>query len=118
MQITIDTARDELDDVLRLLSAAYGVEVGRTGDGGASAGVVAPAPSVEAAAGPASARGRRGGRRSGAAAERGPSRRARGRAASTSTAQIRAWARETGLDVPARGRLSAEVIAAYEQAHR
>lgn len=119
MQITIDTARDELDDVLRLLSAAYGVEVTLAGTAGTSAGEPTAAPAAESAA-PRStpARGRRGGRRSGAAPERGPGRRARGRAASTSTAQIRAWARETGLDVPARGRLSAEVIAAYEQAHR
>ncbi|MGN6333415.1 MAG: Lsr2 family DNA-binding protein [Motilibacteraceae bacterium] len=115
MQITIDTARDELDDVLRLLSAAYGVEVTRAGTAGESTA----APAAEAAV-PRStaARGRRGGRRSGGAPESGPGRRARGRAASTSTAQIRAWARETGRDVPARGRLSAELIAAYEQAHR
>lgn len=112
MQITIDTARDELDDVLRLVSAAYGVEVTRTGTEETSSGGAA----VEPATPPV--RSRRGGRSSGASAEAGRARRGRGRAASTSTAQIRAWARETGLEVPARGRLSAEVISAYEQAHR
>jgi|GEM_PF-1570474 len=31
-------------------------------------------------------------------------------------AGVRAWAREQGIDVPVRGRLSAELIAAYEDA--
>lgn len=34
-----------------------------------------------------------------------------------SPAQIRAWARDNGFDVPARGRVSSEVRAAYSAAH-
>jgi hypothetical protein len=34
-----------------------------------------------------------------------------------SPAEIRTWARENGWDVPARGRVSSEVRAAYEAAH-
>ena len=34
-----------------------------------------------------------------------------------SAAEIRAWARESGWDVPARGRVSAEVRGAYAAAH-
>lgn len=30
---------------------------------------------------------------------------------------VRAWAKEKGLDVPARGRVAASIIAAYEAAH-
>lgn len=30
---------------------------------------------------------------------------------------VRAWARSTGLEVPARGRLSSEILSAYQQAH-
>lgn len=41
------------------------------------------------------------------------------RAAATGTpaAEIRAWARENGFDVPERGRVSAEVREAYAAAH-
>jgi hypothetical protein len=39
------------------------------------------------------------------------------RSASNETAQIRAWAREQGLAVSDRGRISAEVKAAYEAAN-
>lgn len=35
----------------------------------------------------------------------------------TSAADIRAWARENGWDVPERGRVSAEVREAYTSAH-
>ncbi|ROR89462.1 histone-like nucleoid-structuring protein Lsr2 [Nocardioides aurantiacus] len=54
----------------------------------------------------------RGGRRSSGGSSR---------AASTSSgpapAEIRAWARENGFDVPERGRVSAEVRDAYAAAH-
>ncbi len=39
------------------------------------------------------------------------------RSASNETAQIRAWAKEQGLAVSSRGRISAEVKAAYEAAN-
>jgi hypothetical protein len=48
---------------------------------------------------------------------------ATGQSATTSTSdrernqQIRAWANANGYDVSERGRLSSEVVAAYEQAH-
>ncbi len=48
---------------------------------------------------------KRGGQR-GASAGKGPS-----------AAEIRDWARENGWDVPARGRVSAEVREAYAAAH-
>jgi hypothetical protein len=47
-----------------------------------------------------------GGRRGGAAGASGPS-----------AADIRAWARENGYDVPERGRVAAEVREAYAAAH-
>lgn len=49
---------------------------------------------------------RRAGQRGGSAAAKGPS-----------AAEIRDWARENGWDVPARGRVSAEVREAYTAAH-
>ena len=49
---------------------------------------------------------RRSGRRSSAAPEGGPS-----------AADIRAWARENGYEVPERGRVSAEVREAYAAAN-
>ena len=49
---------------------------------------------------------------------RGSSRRGAGkRSSSNETAQIRAWAKEQGLAVSDRGRISAEVKAAYEAAN-
>jgi hypothetical protein len=58
---------------------------------------------------------RAGGRRkSGSAAARSSS---SGRANGASAADIRAWARENGWEVPERGRVSAEVREAYDAAH-
>lgn len=37
---------------------------------------------------------------------------------SRQTQVIREWARENGMDVSARGRISAEVIEAYKKAHK
>lgn len=51
--------------------------------------------------------GRSGGRRS----------RSRGGSAGASAADIRAWARENGYEVPERGRVSSEVREAYDAAH-
>lgn len=53
----------------------------------------------------------------------GSRRPARGRAASApssagaSAREVREWARENGMDVPERGRVSAEVRQAYDAAH-
>jgi hypothetical protein len=58
--------------------------------------------------------GRRvGGRRRGAAQSNSTSRDANG----PSAAEIRAWARENGYDVPERGRVSSEVREAFLAAH-
>jgi hypothetical protein len=54
---------------------------------------------------PVSGRGKRGGGRT-AAATTGPA-----------PAEVRAWARENGFDVPDRGRVSQEVRDAYAAAH-
>lgn len=43
--------------------------------------------------------------------------RRRGRSAGPSPADIRAWARDNGFDVPDRGRVSAQVREAYLAAH-
>lgn len=55
--------------------------------------------------------GRRG--RSGAGRSGGATRSGTG----PSAAEVRAWAKENGLDVPDRGRVSAEVREAYDAAH-
>lgn len=60
------------------------------------------------------------GRRAGGRKRTGAKPAAGGRAASSggpSAAEIRAWARENGHDVPERGRVSAEVREAYAAAH-
>jgi hypothetical protein len=50
-------------------------------------------------------------------ARKSASRRRGARTGGPSPAEIRAWARENGCDVPDRGRVSAEVRDAYSAAH-
>jgi hypothetical protein len=54
-------------------------------------------------------------RRVGSASRRG--RRSAAAAGGPSPREIREWARSQGMDVPDRGRVSADVRAAYEKAH-
>lgn len=60
-------------------------------------------------------RGGRGGRRAVANAPRKAA--SPGGSATGRTGEIRAWAKEQGLKVNERGRLSGDVVAAYEDAH-
>jgi hypothetical protein len=55
------------------------------------------------------------GRKARAGSKRRPQ--ARSSRAGTTASEIRAWARANGWDVPDRGRVSAEVKAAYDAAH-
>ena len=60
------------------------------------------------------------GRRTGAGDARGrvgEQRLSRARSGGATPAEIRAWARENGWDVPERGRVAAEVREAYDAAH-
>lgn len=59
---------------------------------------------------------RAGGRKRSSRAASKPAASSAGGSAATA-AEIRAWARENGHDVPDRGRVSAEVRDAYEAAH-
>lgn len=49
--------------------------------------------------------------------DRGTPRRVKKAATSGEAAKIRAWAKDNGMDVPERGRVSAEVRQAYKAAH-
>ncbi len=62
---------------------------------------------------------RAGGRRraGGGGAGRSSGSRSAASSGSPSAAEVRAWARENGWDVPERGRVSAEVREAYDAAH-
>ena len=59
---------------------------------------------------------RAGGRKRGSSRSNGTASRGRS-GGGASAAEIRAWARENGWDVPERGRVSAEVREAYDAAH-
>ena len=48
---------------------------------------------------------------------KGRSSRGRGSRTGSTASDIRAWARSAGYDVPDRGRVSAEIKAAYDAAH-
>jgi Lsr2 len=60
---------------------------------------------------------RSGGRRRSAGGARSNGSAAASSRSGASAADIRAWARENGWDVPDRGRVSAEVREAYDAAH-
>jgi hypothetical protein len=62
--------------------------------------------------------GRSGGGRARSSSSGGASSRSRGGSAGRhDLSDVRAWARENGFQVSDRGRVSSEVIAAYEKAH-
>lgn len=50
-------------------------------------------------------------------ARRKPARKASARGAAGNTKAIRQWARESGYDISERGRIPAEILAAYNDAH-
>lgn len=121
MQLTIDS-NDDIQQVLTVVGALLGVQLQAQGDEPApvedsyadSTAVEEPAVEEAAATEPvaepeseepaAAPRRRRGGRKAAAAAP-------------PSTSAVRAWARENGHEVSDRGRISAAVLSAYEQAH-
>lgn len=106
MQLTID-ASEPLDRVLAAVGALYGVSLTVTSEGD---GTEPPAAAAAPANGGSGRRGRRPRRtdRSGQPARRGTR---------PATAQVREWAREQGMAISPRGRLSESLITAYQQAH-
>jgi len=103
VQITIDSS-DAIEDALRLVGAMYGVTLGvTTAEPAEEAGTATSAPSETE-------------RASSVSAPTKP-RRSRGSGSKRSTpldmAVVRAWAREHGLQVSDRGRLSTSVLQAY-----
>lgn len=105
MQVTIQST-DRLDDVMKAVGAVYGVEL-QVASGSAPAVVTA-----------ATATRRRPGRPAGRkAAKTGGRRAAKKAAASNDTGAIRTWARSNGYNVSERGRISADVLAAYQAAN-
>jgi hypothetical protein len=120
MKLTLDSA-ESLDDALRVVGALYGVRLAVTAD---------DAPQTETADQPTIATGTVGdaaGRRASSSREKrqaGKGGRAASRRRGTrrpdpsgNTAEIRAWARQSGLIVSDRGRISGTVLAAYRNAH-
>lgn len=109
MQITIDT-KDPVEEVISVLSAAFGVSFGVVEGAAAADGAVAKPSSG------GSRRSGRGSRRAAPAKGSRPARRSRRAAkpsSSADTAAVRAWAREQGLQVNSRGPIPEPVMAAY-----
>lgn len=112
MKVTIDS-NEPLSDAVRVLGALYDVtlvvsEVGR-GQGEDVATVSAKSSSAMRATRKAAAVKPRTSRPNGKVAKP---------AAPVSNAEVRSWARQNGLTVSGRGRVAAQVIAAYREAHR
>ena len=128
MQITFDTSVDSLDDVLGLLSKAYGVQVtvaASSARGSRVRGKARASASSKAAPRRATSRSAtpRPGAKSAKAPDKAPARRRARRAGGSNVSPagqsglIRAWAKRRGLAVGDAGRLSASVIAAFQAAH-
>lgn len=101
MKLTIDST-EPLDRVLPVVGALYGVQVRvAAGDPGATH-VASVAGARRARRANGAARRRRSGRDGGA----------------PTTADVRAWARDSGYQVNSRGRVPASVVQAYRDAHR
>jgi hypothetical protein len=98
VQLTIDSTQ-KLDDVIRVVSALYNVQLG-----------VVDASGTTAAGGAARSRSRSGSARS-SATRRSGRRPSRGTA---STAEVRAWAQTNGYQVNSRGRIPSTVKTAFE----
>lgn len=98
MQLTIDSSQ-KLDDVIRVVSALYNVQLGVVGAADATPTVAASRGRGRSAATRGSA-ARRSGRR--------PTRR------NASTAEVRAWAHNNGFTISDRGRISQTVKNAFE----
>lgn len=107
MQLTIDSG-EPLDHVLAVVGAMYRV------------GLSVDRPTPTKASGTTTpAKGSRPARRTAKSAAAGKS--AKGRASgrgAVDTAEVRAWARSSGVAVSDRGRISGEVLDAYRKARR
>lgn len=114
MKLTVDSS-EPLEDAMRVLGALYGVTLvisSEAPDGKAPAQPrtrrrTRAAPTKSRTGAPAGA-GVAGQSRKGTAARS---------AGSASNAEVRAWARRTGLTVRDRGRVPASVLNAYRDAH-
>ena len=114
VKLTIDST-DTLENTLRVVGALYNVTLEATG------GSPTDAPSGPSTDEPAPVAAPRSRSRSRTSQKRQPrARRARaaknGRAR-VDTADVRAWARASGYEIADRGRVSANVLTAYKQAH-
>lgn len=108
LRISIDST-EPLEDVLRVVGAMYGVTV-----------TVAPAGAATVKSGSTSRgtlRSQRSSGSRGVSHQRARKRATRNGSAPVSQAQVRSWARENGHTVSDRGRLPADVVAAYRAAN-
>jgi len=103
VQLTIDSS-EPLDRVLEVIGALYGTRLTRQEESPAST----TAPAAEAAAAPRRAAPSR-------SAQKGSAGRSARATQDVDLQAVRAWAREQGHTVSARGRLSKALIDAYQQ---
>ena len=119
MKLTVDSS-EPLEDAIRVVGALYGVTlvVARDGlEGSKPTQLGSRRPKQRSAT--TKPRGRAG------VAAHAESRKAQtttagsaGSAGAPSSADIRSWARHTGLSVRGRGRVPASVLTAYQDAHK
>jgi hypothetical protein len=112
VKVTIDST-EPLTDTLRVVGALYNVTLEVAAD---SRSVTSSTGNAGKASSTAATKSRTGSARTPrkrTTGKRAPSRKSNTRPASTST--VRAWARENGYAIADRGRVPADVVAAYRQ---
>lgn len=116
MKLTVDSS-EPLEDALRVLGALYGVTL-VVSEGRPEASRPTQRRTTKPKQRSASTKPRK---RAGAAdtsARKSRTARSAGSAGAPSNADVRSWARQTGLTVSDRGRVPASVMAAYRNAHQ
>ena len=114
LKLTIDST-DSLEHTLRVVGAVYNVTIEATGNPPADAPSVASnGDSATTAASRSRSRSRNSQKRQPRARRARAAKNGRARVA---TSDVRAWARASGYEIADRGRVSANVLAAYQQAH-
>jgi len=122
VKLTVDSS-EPLEDAMRVLGALYGVQLVVASLGqdvpGNEPAASKPAEKSRTVAKkrPATRKTRPAPARDAVAPKQRAPRRVSGSAGSPSAADVRSWARESGMTVSDRGRVPASVITAYRNAH-
>ncbi len=115
MKLTVDSS-EPLEDALRVVGALYGVTI-VVSENGQTTSESPRRRATRSKKGPVGAKGRTRSAAADKALPRSRNARTASPVAKPTNADVRAWARQTGLSISERGRVPGSVMAAYRDAH-